>query len=96
MDTFDYDDIQLIPNKCIIKSWHDADASIQFGPHRFNITVVPANMDRVIDEPLAIWLAQNNYLYVMHRFQPDKRLGIVKDMHSKNLYASISVGIKDT
>lgn len=95
MDTFDYDDIQLIPNKCIIKSRHDADASIQFGPHRFNIPVVPANMESVIDEPLAIWLAQNNYFYVMHRFQPKKRLSFVKDMHAKNLFASISVGIKD-
>jgi GMP reductase len=95
MDTFDYDDIQLIPNKCIIKSRHDADTSIQFGPHRFNIPVVPANMESVIDEPLAIWLAQNNYFYVMHRFQPEKRLGFVKDMHAKNLFASISVGIKD-
>lgn len=95
MDTFDYDDIQLIPNKCIIKSRHDADASIQFGPRRFNIPVVPANMESVIDEPLAIWLAQNNYFYVMHRFQPEKRLGFVKDMHAKNLFASISVGIKD-
>ncbi|WP_057779326.1 GMP reductase [Paucilactobacillus vaccinostercus] len=95
MDTFDYDDIQLIPNKCIIKSRHDADASIQFGPRRFNIPVVPANMESVIDEPLTIWLAQNNYFYVMHRFQPEKRLGFVKDMHAKNLFASISVGIKD-
>lgn len=95
MDTFDYDDIQLIPNKCIIKSRHDADPSIQFGPHRFKIPVVPANMESVIDEPLAIWLAQNDYFYVMHRFQPEKRLGFVQDMHAKNLFASISVGIKD-
>ncbi|WP_010620951.1 GMP reductase [Paucilactobacillus suebicus] len=95
MDTFDYDDIQLIPSKCIIKSRHDADPSIQFGPHRFNIPVVPANMESVIDEPLAIWLAQNNYFYVMHRFQPENRLPFVQHMHSQDLFASISVGIKD-
>lgn len=96
METFDYDDIQLIPSKCIIKSRSDADSSIQFGPHRFKIPVVPANMESVIDEPLAIWLAQNDYFYVMHRFQPEKRLAFVRDLQAKDLFASISVGIKDS
>lgn len=96
METFDYDDIQLIPSKCIIKSRSDADSSIQFGPHRFKIPVVPANMESVIDEPLAIWLAQNDYFYVMHRFQPEKRLAFVRDLQAKGLFASISVGIKDS
>lgn len=96
MDTFDYDDIQLIPSKCIIKSRGDADSSVKFGPHRFKIPVVPANMESVIDEPLAIWLAQNDYFYVMHRFQPEKRSGFVRDLQEKGLFASISVGIKDS
>ncbi|WP_137596793.1 GMP reductase [Paucilactobacillus kaifaensis] len=96
METFDYDDIQLIPSKCIIKSRSDADSSVQFGPHRFKIPVVPANMESVIDEPLAIWLAQNDYFYVMHRFQPEKRLAFVRDLQAKSLFASISVGIKDS
>ncbi|MDF9446041.1 GMP reductase, partial [Limosilactobacillus mucosae] len=29
METFDYDDIQLVPNKCIIKSRSEADTSIK-------------------------------------------------------------------
>jgi GMP reductase len=93
--TFDYDDIQLVPNKCIIKSRKEADTSIQFGPKTFKIPVVPANMASIIDEPLAVWLAQNGYYYVMHRFQPEERLGFVRRMHERGLYASISVGIKD-
>ncbi|BAP86745.1 guanosine 5'-monophosphate oxidoreductase [Paucilactobacillus hokkaidonensis JCM 18461] len=96
MDTFDYDDIQLIPSKCIINSRSDADTSVQFGPHRFKIPVVPANMESVIDEPLAIWLAQNDYFYVMHRFQPEKRVAFVRHLQEKGLFASISVGIKDS
>ena len=32
METFDYDDIQLVPNKCIIKSRSEADTSVMFGP----------------------------------------------------------------
>ena len=95
MQTFDYDDIQLIPNKCIIKSRKEADTSIKFGPKTFKIPVVPANMESVINEDLAIWLAQNDYFYVMHRFEPEKRAGFVKRMHERGLFASISVGIKD-
>lgn len=96
METFDYDDIQLVPNKCIIKSRSEADTSVKFGPKTFKIPVVPANMESVIDEDLAIWMAQNDYYYVMHRFQPEDRAGFVKRMHDRGLFASISVGIKDS
>ncbi len=96
METFDYDDIQLVPSKCIIESRHDADTSIQFGPRKFNIPVVPANMASVIDEDLAIWMAEHNYFYVMHRFTPEKRLEFVHDLKERGLFASISVGIKQT
>ncbi|MBA1392351.1 GMP reductase [Lactobacillus sp. XV13L] len=91
---FDYDDIQLIPSKGIIKSRHDADTSVKLGNRTFRIPVVPANMESVINADLAVWLAHNNYYYVMHRFQPEKRLDFIKMMHKKGLFASISVGIK--
>ncbi|WP_246864152.1 hypothetical protein, partial [Staphylococcus sp. 11007852] len=32
MKIFDYEDVQLIPNKSIVKSRSEIDASIQFGP----------------------------------------------------------------
>ena len=95
MVAFDYDDIQLVPAKCIVKSRSEADTSVEFGPRRFRIPVVPANMQSVINEDLAVWLAQNDYFYVMHRFQPQERLGFVRRMQEKGLYASISVRIKD-
>lgn len=95
MEAFDYDDIQLVPNKCIIKSRKEADTSVKFGNRTFKIPVVPANMESVIDDKLAIWLAENDYYYVMHRFQPEKRADFVRMMHEKGLFASISVGIKD-
>lgn len=96
METFDYDDIQLIPNKCVIKSRKEADPQVKFGPKTFKIPVVPANMASVINEELAVWLAQNDYYYVMHRFNPADRAGFVKRMHDRGLFASISVGIKDS
>lgn len=94
MPVFDYEDIQLVPNKCIVKSRSEIDTRIKFGPMTFNIPVVPANMQTVIDEKLAVWLAQNGYFYIMHRFDEDKRLPFVKRMHDQGLFASISVGVK--
>lgn len=93
-EVFDYEDIQLIPNKCILDSRSDADTTITFGGRKFRIPVVPANMETVINEELATWLAQNDYFYVMHRFQPQERRGFIERMHAKHLFASISVGVK--
>lgn len=96
MKTFDYDDVQLVPNKCVIKSRKEADTSVQFGPRHFKIPVVPANMESVINEELATWLVSHGYYYVMHRFEPSTRLAFVKRMQERGLFASISVGIKDS
>ena len=49
MRTFDYHNVQLLPEKCIIKSRSEADTSVQFGPHKFQLPVVPANMETVMD-----------------------------------------------
>ncbi|WP_125607042.1 GMP reductase [Lapidilactobacillus bayanensis] len=94
MQTFDYDDIQLIPRRCQINSREEADTSVQLGQYRFKIPVVPANMQTVINEEIAIWLASHGYFYVMHRFEPETRAAFIKNMHERNLYASISIGVK--
>ncbi|WP_042352907.1 GMP reductase [Bacillus massiliigorillae] len=91
---FDYEDIQLIPAKCIVNSRSECDTSVTLGGHTFKIPVVPANMQTIIDEKIAMFLAENGYFYIMHRFQPEKRLNFIKDMQSRGLIASISVGVK--
>ncbi|PTH37987.1 GMP reductase, partial [Staphylococcus agnetis] len=93
MKIFDYEDVQLIPNKSIVKSRSEIDASIQFGPKRFKLPVVPANMQTVMNETLAEWFAENDYFYIMHRFDEAARLPFVKKMKDKGLFASISVGV---
>jgi GMP reductase len=50
-------------------------------------------MKTVVDESICTWLAQNGYFYVMHRFDFDN-LAFVQAMKAKNLYASISLGVK--
>ncbi|WP_397536638.1 GMP reductase [Rummeliibacillus pycnus] len=93
-NVFDYEDIQLIPAKCIVNSRSECDTSVMLGDHKFRLPVVPANMQTIIDESIAIKLAENGYFYIMHRFNPEKRADFVKDMQSRGLIASISVGVK--
>ncbi|KHF41727.1 GMP reductase [Halalkalibacter okhensis] len=94
-NVFDYEDIQLIPAKCIVNSRSECDTTTTLGGRSFKLPVVPANMQTIIDENIALYLAENGYFYVMHRFEPEKRLDFIKDMHKRGLFASISVGVKD-
>ncbi|MDY2776498.1 MAG: GMP reductase [Streptococcus infantarius] len=95
MPVFDYEDIQLIPNKCIIKSRSEADTHVTLGDYTFKLPVVPANMQTIIDEDIAEKLAKDGYFYIMHRFDEASRKPFVKRMHDKGLITSISVGVKD-
>ena len=95
MKIFDYEDIQLIPNKCIVKSRSECDTSVKLGKYTFKMPVVPANMQTIVDEDLSLWLAKNGYFYVMHRFEEEKRTDFIKKMHNEGVFASISVGVKE-
>jgi GMP reductase len=93
MEIFDYDNILLLPRKCRVESRSECDAGVELGGRKFRIPVVPANMKTVVSEDICVWLAQNGYFYVMHRFDFDN-LQFVKDMKAKGLFASISLGVK--
>ncbi len=93
MYAFDYEDIQLIPNLCVVNSRSECDTSVKLGNHTFKMPVVPANMASVINEELCVLLAKNNFFYVMHRFNIDT-FEFTKKMKSMGLIASISVGVK--
>ena len=94
-NVFDYEDIQLIPAKCVVDSRSECDTTATLGNHTFRLPVVPANMQTIIDENIATYLAENNYFYVMHRFEPETREAFIKKMQEQNLIASISVGVKE-
>ena len=85
MEIFDYDNILLLPRKCRVASRSECDPSIQFGPRRFKLPVVPANMKTVVDEPITEFLAANDYFYVMHRFDVDN-LAYARQMRAKGLF----------
>ncbi|MBX9975693.1 GMP reductase [Cytobacillus firmus] len=94
-NVFDYEDIQLIPTKCVVSSRSECDTTVTLGGRQFKLPVVPANMQTIIDEKIALYLAENNYFYIMHRFEPEKRRSFVEDIQAKGFYASISVGVKE-
>ncbi|WP_223589137.1 GMP reductase [Neobacillus bataviensis] len=94
-NVFDYEDIQLIPAKSVVNSRSECDTTVSLGGHTFKLPVVPANMQTIIDEKIAKYLAENGYFYIMHRFEPEKRIDFIKEMNSSGLYASISVGVKE-
>lgn len=94
MKVFDYEDVQLIPNKCIVNSRSECNTEVKLGKHTFKMPVVPANMQTIIDEEIAEFLAENGYFYIMHRFDEAARIPFIEKMQKRNLITSISVGVK--
>ena len=93
MEIFDYDNILLLPRKCRVDSRADCDTSVAFGPRRFTLPVVPANMKTVIDEPISQMLAESGHFYVMHRFDLDA-VTYARRMRERGLFVSLSSGVK--
>ena len=58
MEIFDYDNILLLPRRCVVNSRRECDPSVEFGGRQFRLPVVPANMKTVVDERIADFLHQ--------------------------------------
>ncbi|MFP6056152.1 GMP reductase, partial [Helicobacter pylori] len=56
MKVFDYEDVQLIPNKCIVNSRSECDTTVILGKHAFKMPIVPANMQTIINDSIAEFL----------------------------------------
>jgi len=92
INKFDYDDINLIPRYSTVDSRSECDTSVQLGKFRFKNPVIPANMESVMNEELAMKLAKSGYFYVMHRFGTDNKQFII-NMKKEKLVTSISLGV---
>ncbi|MET0311671.1 MAG: GMP reductase [Burkholderiaceae bacterium] len=93
MEIFDYDNVLLLPRMCRVESRSECDTGVELGGRTFRLPVVPANMKTVVDEKICLWMAQNGFFYVMHRFDLDN-VQFVREMHAAGCYASISLGVK--
>lgn len=94
MQRFDFQDINLIPRKCIVGSRSECDTRLKLGNYTFKMPVVPANMECVINDEIAIKLAREGYFYIYHRFNNDI-VGFCKMMKKFEFICSISVGVND-
>lgn len=90
-----YKDVYLIPKYSELTSRSKADTSIMFGNKKFKLPITPSNMKSVIDEKWAMWLSENDYFYVMHRFD-DITIPFVRKANEQNWKTiSISVGVNE-
>ena len=90
---FSYDDICLQPRHSILKSRDEADTTADFLGVKYNLPVIPANMEDVISLDNAMYLAENYYFYIMHRFGDATQKAVDSALEKYNL--SISIGVKD-
>ncbi|MEJ2803284.1 GMP reductase [Comamonas sp. BIGb0124] len=93
MEIFDYDNVLLLPRKCLVESRAECDASVELGGRSFRLPVVPANMKTVVDETICFKLAREGFFYVMHRFDLDN-VAFVRRAREADVFASISLGVK--
>lgn len=91
---FDYDDINLITRYSVVESRSECDTSVKIGKHTFKNPIIPANMESVISEDIAIELSKNNYFYIMHRFGVNN-MEFIRRMKNLKLITSISIGVNE-
>jgi GMP reductase len=91
---FDFQDINLIPRKCIVESRNDCSTYFTMGEHIFHLPVVPANMECVINDEVAIKLAKAGYFYIHNRFTTNV-LQFSRSMQALDLPISISIGVNE-
>jgi GMP reductase len=89
-----YHNIHLIPQKSIVNSRKECDTSVKFGNYTFSMPICASNMKSVVNQETCLFFAQNNYFYIMHRFDIDV-VAFIHFMHEKNFFASISIGVNE-
>lgn len=101
--SYSYQQIHLIPRYSKNLSRSEINTSTQFGPRKFKIPVLPANMACTINGQLSKWMSENDYFYIMHRFNEDKSAEpnhdnwefLVKANRERWKTISISLGVQD-
>ena len=69
---YSYSEVFLKPRFSEFHSRSEADTSIIFGNQTFKLPVVPANMECTMNVDKAKYMSENDYFYIMHRFNKDK------------------------
>jgi len=91
----EYSDILLVPEYSQLDTRDEADTSFKLGEFIFKLPIVPSNMKTVIDLDLCKQLDNDNYFYIMHRFQDVFNTCQYLNRNNFNC-VSISIGVNDT
>lgn len=92
---YKYSDISLIPNysECLTRS--NCNTSLELFGKRYKLPIIPANMKSVIDLNLSRWMSENDYFYIMHRFDEDIYPQIEQANNEQWKTISFSIGVQD-
>lgn len=70
-DALTFDDVLLVPKRSSVHSRKDVDLSTRLSRNiKLNIPIVSANMDTVTESAMAIAMAHNGGIGIIHRFMP--------------------------
>jgi IMP dehydrogenase len=73
-DALTFDDVLLVPKRSPIRSRKDVDLSTRLSRNiKLNLPIVSANMDSVTESTMAISMAHNGGIGIIHRFMPVER-----------------------
>jgi GMP reductase len=92
-----YSDITLMPRLGVVPSRSRCDPSVSFLGRTFKLPIVPANMRCSISFDKAVWLSENDYFYVLHRFYDYEDISewVKNNQHLKTISISIGVNRRD-
>ena len=93
--SYKYSDISLIPSYSECESRNDCDPSIKLFGERYKLPIIPANMKSVVDLGLSRWMSENDYFYIMHRFDNDIYAQIEQANNESWKTISFSIGVQD-
>jgi GMP reductase len=93
---YNYPEVYLKPQKCVVKSRSECDISVKLGDITFRNPVIAANMKSVVDYDTCKYFANKGMFYIMHRFHLDKYelCNFVDQSNSDYGFSSISIGIQ--
>lgn len=92
-----YSNYYMVPRYSTASTRSKVSTEVFFGNHSFDLPIVPANMETVIDEKLAFALAGQKYFYILHRFMSYERIRNFLYVCKENeLLSSISIGVKES
>jgi len=94
---YNYQDVYLVPKKCVVNSRSECDISVKFGGYTFSNPVIASNMKSVVDYNTCYYLASKGMFYIMHRFglTLGELVKFIYQSQEKYGFASISIGIQD-